>query len=69
MRSLHGLLSVVLGIAGAVAGAVLSVVAGVVWLLGAILCVTVLLIPLGLPVLKLGRRLFTLAGDLLHLGD
>jgi hypothetical protein len=44
-------------------------VAGVVWLLGAILCVTVLLIPLGMPVLKLGRRLFTLAGDLMHLGD
>ena len=69
MRSLHGLLSVVLGIVGALAGVVLSIVAGVVWLLGAILCVTVLLIPLGLPVLKLGRRLFTLSGDLMHLGD
>jgi hypothetical protein len=31
--------------------------------------VTVLLLPLGLPVVKLGRRLFTLAGDLMRLGD
>jgi hypothetical protein len=58
-----------LGIVGAVVGVVLGVVAGVVWLVGAILCVTVLLLPLGLPVVKLGRRLLTLAGDLMRLGD
>jgi hypothetical protein len=69
MRALHGLLTVMLGIVGAVVGVVLGVVAGVVWLVGAILCVTVLLLPLGLPVVKLGRRLFALAGDLMRLGD
>ena len=45
MRMLNGLLGVVLGILGAVLG--------VVWLLGLVLCVTVLLIPLGIPVMKL----------------
>jgi hypothetical protein len=69
MRALHGLLTVVLGIVGAVVGVVLGLAASLVWLVGAILCVTVLLLPLGLPVLKLGRRLFTLAGDLMHIGD
>ena len=38
-----------------------------VWLVGGVLCVTVILLPLGIPVLKLGRRLFTLAGQLMHL--
>jgi hypothetical protein len=38
-----------------------------VWLVGIVLCVTVLLIPLGIPVVKLGGRLFTLAGHLMHL--
>ncbi|WP_433527732.1 hypothetical protein ACQPZ2_10830 [Nocardia pseudovaccinii] len=37
-----------------------------VWLVGAVLCVTLILIPLGLPVMRLGRRLFTLAGQLIH---
>jgi hypothetical protein len=69
MRALHGLFTVVLGIVGAVVGVLLGVAASVVWLLGAILCVTVLLLPLGIPVMKLGRRLFTLSGDLMHIGD
>ena len=69
MRALHGLLTVVLGMVGAVVGVVLGIVASLVWLVGAILWVTVLLPPLGLPVLKLGRSLFTLAGDLMHIGD
>jgi hypothetical protein len=67
MRALNGLLGVVLGILGAVLGVVLGVVAAVVWLVGLVLCVTVLLIPLGIPVMKLGRRLLTLAGDLMHI--
>jgi hypothetical protein len=67
MRTLNGLLGVVLGILGAVLGVVLGIVAGVVWLIGSVLCVTVLLIPLGIPVMKLGGRLFTLAGDLMHI--
>lgn len=46
----------------------LGVVAFVVWLVGAVLCLTVLLIPLGIPVIKLGSRLFALAGDLMHVG-
>ena len=56
MRVLNGLLGVVLGI-----------VAGLVWVVGLVLCVTVLLIPVGIPVMKLGSRLFTLAGDLMHI--
>jgi hypothetical protein len=46
---------------------VLGIVAGLVWVVGLVLCVTVLLIPLGIPVMKLGGRLFTLAGDLMHI--
>lgn len=38
-----------------------------VWLVGMVLCVTVILIPLGIPVMKLGRRLLGVAGDLMHL--
>lgn len=64
---LKGLLDVVLGILTAVLGTVLGIVAAVVWLVGGILCVTILLIPLGLPVMRLARRLFTLAGKLMHL--
>ena len=46
---------------------ILGIVAAVVWLVGMVLCVTVILLPLGIPVTKLGRRLFTLAGDLMHM--
>jgi hypothetical protein len=67
MRALNGLLGVVLGILTAVLGVVLGIVAAVVWLVGMVLCVTVILLPLGIPVTKLGRRLFTLAGDLMHM--
>lgn len=67
MQTLNGLLGVVLGILGALLGVVLGIVAGLVWLVGLVLCVTVLLIPLGIPVMKLGGRLFTLAGDLMHI--
>lgn len=47
MRLLRGLL-----------GGLLWILAGVVGLLGAVLCVTVILLPLGLPLLGLARRLF-----------
>jgi hypothetical protein len=67
MRVLNGLLGVVLGILGAVLGVVLGIVAGLVWLVGLVLCVTIILIPLGIPVVKLGSRLFSLAGDLMHI--
>jgi hypothetical protein len=67
MRVLNGLLGVVLGIVGAVLGVALGIVAAVVWLVGTVLCVTVILLPLGIPVTKLGRRLFTLAGDLMNM--
>jgi len=68
MRALNGLLNVVLGLVSAVGGVLLGVVASVVWGLGFVLCLTVLLIPLGIPVMKLGGRLFALAGDLMHVG-
>lgn len=48
-------------------GVVLGIVAAVVWFVGIVLCVTVILLPLGIPVTKLGGRLFTLAGDLMHI--
>ncbi|KUI38941.1 hypothetical protein AU195_23490 [Mycobacterium sp. IS-1496] len=67
MRALNGLLGVVLGIVSAVVGVLLGVVAAVVWLVGGLLCVTILLLPLGIPVLRLGSRLFGLAGQLMHL--
>jgi ABC-type lipoprotein release transport system permease subunit len=67
MRVLNGLLGVVLGIVGAVLGVALGIVAAVVWLVGMVLCVTIILLPLGIPVTKLGRRLFTLAGDLMNM--
>ena len=67
MRVLNGLLGVVLGILGAVLGVVLGIVASLVWLVGIVLCVTVILLPLGIPVTKLGRRLLTLSGDLMHI--
>jgi hypothetical protein len=68
MHVLNRLLGVVLGILGAVLGLVLGIVAALVWLVGGVLCVTIILIPLGLPVMKLGSRLFALAGDLMHIG-
>jgi hypothetical protein len=58
---------VVVGILGAVLGVVLGILAAVVCLVGGVLCVTVILLPLGIPVVKLGRRLFVLAGQLMHL--
>lgn len=67
MRVLNGLLGVVLGVLTAVLGVVLGILAAVVWLVGMVLCVTVILLPLGIPVTKLGHRLFTLAGDLMHM--
>jgi hypothetical protein len=51
-----------------VLGVVLGIVAALVWLVGAVLCVTVILIPLGIPVMKLGSRLLSLAGDMMHIG-
>lgn len=60
------LLNVVLGLLTALLGTVLGIVAAVVMLLGAVLCVTILLIPLGIPVIRLSRRLFTLAGKMMH---
>ncbi|MGZ4436124.1 MAG: hypothetical protein ACXVYY_16840 [Oryzihumus sp.] len=50
MRILRGLL-----------GALLWILAAVVGLVGAILCVTLILLPLGLPLLGLARQLFTKA--------
>lgn len=47
MRLLRGLL-----------GGLLWIVAGVVGLLGVVLCITVILLPLGLPLLGVARRLF-----------
>jgi hypothetical protein len=48
MRVLRGLLGALLWIAAALVG-----------LVGCILCVTVLLLPLGIPLVMLARRLFT----------
>lgn len=50
MRILRGLL-----------GALLWILAAVLGLVGAILCVTVILLPLGIPLLGQARRLFTKA--------
>ncbi|MFC0451343.1 hypothetical protein [Rhodococcus jostii] len=66
MGILRGLLGVVLGILSAVLGTVLGILAGVLWLVGAVLCATVILLPLGIPVVKLATRLFSLAGQLMH---
>lgn len=56
MRALRGLLDAVLGIPAAL-----------LWLIGGVLCVTVILIPQGRPVIRLARRPFTLAERLMHL--
>jgi hypothetical protein len=68
MQVLNRLVGVLLGILGAVVGVLLGIVAALVWLVGAVLCVTILLIPLGIPVMKLGSRLFSLSGDMMHIG-
>ncbi|WP_433566932.1 hypothetical protein ACQP1O_18155 [Nocardia sp. CA-151230] len=67
MRAIQGLLNVVLGILTAVLGTVVGLLATVVWILGAVLCATILLIPLGLPVIRLGSRLFGAARQLMHI--
>lgn len=54
MRLLRGLL-----------GALLWIVAAVLGLLGFVLCVTVVLLPLGIPLLILARRLLTRAVQLM----
>ena len=46
----------VLGILG---GSVLWILAAVLGLVGAVLCVTIILLPLGIPVLWLAKKLFT----------
>jgi hypothetical protein len=48
MRLLRGLL-----------GALLWIVAALVGLVGCVLCVTVILLPLGIPLVMLARRMFT----------
>ena len=42
----------------ALAGSLLWILSGVLGLVGVLLCVTVILLPLGLPLLALARRLF-----------
>ncbi len=42
----------------------LMLLAGLLGLVGAILCVTLILLPLGIPILFLARRLFRTAGQL-----
>ena len=46
---------------GILAGSVLWILAGVLGLVGALLCVTLILLPLGIPVLWLARKLFRAA--------
>ena len=54
MRLLRGLL-----------GALLRIVAALLGLVGLVLCVTIILLPLGVPVLGLARRLITQAVQLM----
>ena len=49
---------------GALLGGLVWIVAGVVGLLGIVLSVTVILLPLGIPLLMLARRLFGVAATL-----
>ncbi|TQM33240.1 hypothetical protein [Nocardia bhagyanarayanae] len=67
MRLLKGLLDVVVGVLTAVLGTVVGILAAVVWLVGGVLCVTIILLPLGLPVVRLARRLFGLSRQLMRL--
>ncbi|GAB4586186.1 hypothetical protein Ntsu_40180 [Nocardia sp. IFM 10818] len=46
-----------MGILGAVLGAVLGIVAGLVWLVGIIVSATIILAPIGIPLVKLGKPL------------
>ncbi|MFC7495026.1 MULTISPECIES: hypothetical protein [unclassified Nocardioides] len=46
------------------AASLLMVLAGVLGLLGAVLCVTVVLLPIGIPLVFLARKLFRAAGGL-----
>jgi len=48
-----------------VAGALLWIVAAVVGLVGALCCVTVVLLPVGIPLLLLARKMFTTSVQLL----
>jgi hypothetical protein len=48
-------------ILGVLLGSLLWIVAGVVGLLGVVLSVTVILLPIGIPLLMLARRLFQMA--------
>ncbi|WP_067815338.1 hypothetical protein [Nocardia inohanensis] len=68
MGALNKLLGAILGILGAVLGAVLGIVAALVWLIGIILSATIILAPVGIPLVKLGKSLFSTSGDLMHLG-
>lgn len=52
-------------ILAALAGAVLWILAGLVGLVGVLLCVTLVLLPLGIPVLMIARRLFRFAMTLM----
>lgn len=52
-------------ILAALAGAVLWILAGLLGLVGVLLCVTLVLLPLGIPVLMLARRLFRFAMTLM----
>jgi hypothetical protein len=45
----------------ALAGSVLWILAGVLGLVGLLLCVTVILLPLGIPALMAARKLFAMA--------
>lgn len=47
------------------AASLLGVLGGILGLVGAILCVTLILLPLGIPILFLSRKLFRTAGQLL----
>lgn len=48
-------------ILGVLLGSLLWIVAGVVGLLGVVLSVTIILLPIGIPLLMLARRLFQMA--------
>jgi hypothetical protein len=49
----------------ALVGSVLWILAGVLGLVGVLLCVTLILLPLGIPVLMLARKLFAFAMTLM----
>jgi hypothetical protein len=45
-------------------GSLLGLLAGILGLVGVVLCVTLILLPLGIPVLYLSRKLFRAAGQM-----